>query len=287
LRRRLFGILQLRESSCSRPKLPMRIALGLEYAGTTFHGWQSQPDGNTVQDALERALAVIAGVGVGVLAAGRTDAGVHATMQVVHFDAPVTRPDTAWVRGVNANLPADIAVQWAQPVAVDFHARFAASARHYTYLLANRAVRPALLAGRVGWYHRPLDVGAMARAAQPLAGTHDFSAFRAAECQARSPVKTLAPIAVFAQGEIIRFDFSANAFLHHMVRNIVGALVQVGADKAPESWVAELLEGRDRTRSAPTFAPDGLYLTGADYEAKWALPATRRPLALPMVADSR
>jgi tRNA pseudouridine38-40 synthase len=265
----------------------MRIALAVEYVGTAFHGWQSQPDGNTVQDALERALAAIAGAAVGALAAGRTDTGVHATMQIVHFDAPVSRPDTAWVRGVNANLPADIAVQWAQPVAADFHARFAARTRHYSYVLANRAVRPALLAGRVGWYHRPLDVGAMVRAAEPLAGTHDFSAFRAAECQARTPVKTLAPIAILAQGDFIQFDFSANAFLHHMVRNIVGALVAVGAGKAPESAIAALLNGRDRTRSAPTFAPDGLYLTGADYDAKWALPVTRRPLQLLLGAQSR
>lgn len=265
----------------------MRIALGLEYAGMAFHGWQSQADGNTVQDALEAALAAIAGAHVGVTAAGRTDAGVHATAQVVHFDAPVARPDTAWVRGVNANLPADIAVQWAQPVAPGFHARFAASARHYSYLLVNRAIRPALLAGRVGWYHRPLDVDAMARAARPLAGTHDFSAFRAAECQAASPIKTLASIAVVAHGEFIRFEFSANAFLHHMIRNIVGALVAVGTGKAPENWLAELLDGRDRTRAAPTFAPDGLYLTGADYDAKWELPGTRRPLQLPLAAVSR
>ncbi len=265
----------------------MRIALGLEYAGLAFHGWQSQPDGITIQDALERALAAIAGVRVGVIAAGRTDAGVHATSQVVHFDATVVRPDTAWVRGVNAHLPADVAVRWAQPVAPEFHARFAARARHYTYLLANCAVRPALLAGRVSWYHRALDVGAMLRAAQPLGGTHDFSAFRAAECQAASPVRTLAPIAIVAHGEVIRFDFSANAFLHHMVRNIVGALVAVGAGKAPEDWLAELLARRDRTRAAPTFAPDGLYLTGVDYEPKWGLPGTLRPLSLPIAMGSR
>jgi tRNA pseudouridine38-40 synthase len=265
----------------------MRIALGLEYAGLAFHGWQSQPDGNTVQDALERALAAIAGERIGVIAAGRTDAGVHATSQIVHFDTEAERPDTAWVRGVNSHLPAAIAVRWASRTASDFHARFAARARHYTYLIACGPVRPALLAGRVGWYHRYLDVEAMARAAQPLAGTQDFSAFRAAECQAKSPVRTLAPIALAAHGEFVQFDFSANAFLHHMVRNIVGALVAVGAGKMPEDWLAQLIAGRDRTLAAATFAPDGLYLTGADYEPRWGLPATRRAVQLPLPSNSR
>jgi len=260
----------------------MRIALGLEYAGGGFTGWQSQADGRGVQDALERALAAIAGMPVGTIAAGRTDAGVHATMQIVHFDTNVTRPDSAWVRGANAHLPETMAVQWALPVPPEFHARFAATARHYTYVLLNRSVRPALLAGRVGWYHRPLDVAAMARAAQALVGTHDFSAFRAAECQAKSPVKTLAAARVAGSGECIRLEFTANAFLHHMIRNIVGALVRVGAGKVPESWIGEVLAGRDRTRAAPTFPADGLHFIGADYDAKWGLPPTRRPLSLPM-----
>ena len=169
----------------------MRIALGLEYFGAPFTGWQSQADGRGVQDALERALGAIADARIGTVAAGRTDTGVHATLQVVHFDTDAARPETAWVRGVNSHLPTDVAVQWAQLVPAEFHARFAATARHYTYLLASSATRPALLAGRVGWYHRPLDVGAMREAAAVLAGTHDFSAFRAAECQAASPVRTL------------------------------------------------------------------------------------------------
>ncbi len=260
----------------------MRIALGLEYAGIAFTGWQSQADGRGAQDALERALSAIAGTRIGTVAAGRTDAGVHATMQVVHFDTEVERPDTAWVRGANSHLPTDIAVLWAQPVAADFHARFAATARHYSYLLVNRIVRPALLAGRVGWYHRPLDVAAMREAARALAGTHDFSAFRAAECQARSPVKTLSTVAIAATGDHVRIDFSANAFLHHMIRNIVGALVYVGAGKEPVTWIAELLAARDRRRGAPTFLADGLYLTGADYDVKWGLPPTRRPVVLPL-----
>ncbi len=259
----------------------MRIALGLEYAGAPFDGWQSQPSGRGVQDALERALAEIAGAPARTTAAGRTDAGVHATSQVAHFDTEAVRPDTAWVRGVNALLPPEVAVLWARPVPADFHARYKATARHYTYVLMPRPVRAALLAGRVGWYHRSLDVAAMREAARPLLGTHDFSAFRAAECQARSPVKTLSAVAVDTDGDLVRFDFSADAFLHHMIRNVVGTLVHVGAGKAPPGWVAELMAARDRTRAAPTFAADGLYLTGAEYDAAWGLPATRRPVRLP------
>jgi tRNA pseudouridine38-40 synthase len=260
----------------------MRIALGLEYSGAPFTGWQSQADGRGVQDALELALRAIAEAPIGTIAAGRTDTGVHATLQIVHFDTNAQRPASAWVRGVNSHLPQDIAVRWAQPVPAEFHARFAASARHYTYLLVQRATRPALLAGRVGWYHRPLDVGAMRDAAAALAGTHDFSAFRAAECQAASPVKTVSHLVVEADGEFIRLDFSANAFLHHMIRNIVGALVYVGAGKQPATWVGDLLAARDRARAAPTFAADGLYLTGADYDAKWGLPATTAKVRLPL-----
>jgi len=261
----------------------MRIALGLEYCGVAYTGWQSQRDGRGVQDALERALAAIASSGVRTIAAGRTDTGVHATMQVVHFDTDAARPDTAWVRGVNAHLPSDVGVIWAQRVADEFHARRVALARRYVYVLLNRAVRPALLAGRAGWYHRPLDVARMIESARVLAGTHDFSAFRAAECQARSPSRTLQPIAIAATDGFIRFEFTANAFLHHMIRNIIGALVAVGAGNKPPAWIGELLAGRDRTQAAATFAPDGLYLTGVDYDAKWNLPSTRQP-ALPLFA---
>jgi len=259
----------------------MRIALGLEYAGTAYAGWQSQPDGRGVQDALERALAQIAGNPIRTIAAGRTDAGVHATSQVVHFDPGVERPRTAWVRGVNSHLPPDVAVLWSAEVVDDFHARFAATARHYTYVLANRPVRTALLAGRAGWYHRPLAVAAMAEAARVLVGRHDFSSFRSSECQAKSPLKTISHLAIAADGEQIRFDFSADAFLHHMIRNIVGALIDVGAGKSPPAWIAELLAARDRTRGAPTFGAEGLYLAGADYAASWGLPATRRDVVLP------
>ena len=254
----------------------MRHVLALEYDGRDFCGFQSQKSMCGVQDALERALAAIAGSPVRVAAAGRTDAGVHATSQIVHFDAPVARPSTAWVRGVNAHLPASAAVLWCAPVAADFHARFAATARHYTYLLLDRPTRPALMHGRAGWFHAPLDVAAMREGARLLVGTHDFSSFRAAECQAKSPVKTLARLDVARDGPFVRFDFSADAFLHHMVRNIVGALVDVGASRRSVAWLADVLAAADRTRGGATFAADGLHFTGADYDARFALPSTRR-----------
>jgi tRNA pseudouridine38-40 synthase len=258
----------------------MRHAIALEYDGRAFCGFQSQPSGCGVQDALERALAAIAGSPVRIAPAGRTDAGVHATSQIVHFDAPGERPLNAWVRGVNAHLPESAAVLWCAPVAIDFHARFAATSRHYTYLLLDRAVRPALLHGRVGWFHVPLDVDAMADAAQMLVGTHDFSSFRAAGCQAKSPVKTLARLDVVREGSFVRFDVSAGAFLHHMVRNIVGALVDVGASRRTRAWLADVLAAADRRRGAATFAPDGLYFAGADYDARFALPSTRRAVTV-------
>jgi tRNA pseudouridine38-40 synthase len=259
----------------------MRIALGIEYAGDRFCGWQSQPAGCGVQDALERAISEVTAHRVSIVAAGRTDAGVHAVSQIVHFDTDAVRPLTAWTRGVNAHLPAAAAVLWAQPVAPDFHARFAATSRHYTYVLLSRGERPALLGGRVGWYHGALDLAAMCAGAALLEGTHDFSAFRAAECQAKSPVKSLAAIDIGVQGSMYRFDLSADAFLHHMVRNIVGSLVYVGAGRQLPAWIGELLAGRDRARAAPTFAPDGLYLCGADYDARFGLPPTRRTVELP------
>ncbi|MFA7269006.1 MAG: tRNA pseudouridine(38-40) synthase TruA [Sterolibacterium sp.] len=254
----------------------VRIALGIEYDGAAFHGWQSQPHGNTVQDAVERALAEVAGVSVRVTCAGRTDAGVHALAQVAHFDTPVERPEQAWVRGTNAHLPESVAVRWAQPVAPEFHARFAALARSYRYVLNTRAQRPAFNFGRVGWYHRPLDAEAMQRAAQWLLGEQDFSAFRAAECQAKSPLKTVHQADVACRGDMIVFDFRANAFLQHMVRNIVGALVMIGAGKQSPEWMAELLEQRDRTLAAPTFSPAGLYFSGVEYEPHWRLPWASR-----------
>jgi tRNA pseudouridine38-40 synthase len=250
----------------------MRIALGVEYDGSAFHGWQIQPAGGTVQDALQAALREIAGVPLDVVCAGRTDAGVHATGQVVHFDTSLERPLTAWVRGVNTFLPPAIAVRWAQPVADDFHARFSAHGRRYRYVLINRPQRTGVWHGRAGWYHHPLDVGMMREAAALLVGEHDFSAFRAAACQAKSPVKTLRQADVQQCGDFIVFDFEASAFLHHMVRNLVGSLVYVGQGKHRPEWIEELLMAGDRRRAAPTFSAAGLYLVGVKYEPHWGLP---------------
>ncbi|MDO9011805.1 MAG: tRNA pseudouridine(38-40) synthase TruA [Gallionella sp.] len=250
----------------------MRIALGVEYDGQPYCGWQSQAEGRTVQDTLQAALSQIAGAPISVIAAGRTDTGVHALEQVIHFDTQADRPLTAWVRGANALLPDSIAVRWAHLVPEEFHARFSAHGRSYRYLLINRPVRPAIQTGKAGWFHAPLDIAAMQVAAQCLLGEHDFSAFRASQCQAKSPVKTLNKLDIYQTGEMLVFDVSANAFLHHMVRNLVGCLVYVGKGKYPPEWLAEVLESRERRLAAPTFAPDGLYLRRIQYDAKWGLP---------------
>lgn len=252
-----------------------RIALGLEYDGRPFCGFQSQVSGCGVQDALERAIGQIAGERVTINAAGRTDSGVHASMQVVHFDTRAARPLTAWVRGVNALLPRAIAIRWAHAVGPDFHARFAARRRSYHYLLLNRPERPGLLAGRIGWCHRRLALEAMRDGARPLVGEHDFSAYRSAECQAPSPIKVLDQIAIGQDGAVFTFEFTASAFLHHMVRNIVGALVLVGQGARAADWPAEVLASRDRRTGAATFMPDGLYLSGIDYDQRFNLPQTR------------
>jgi len=250
----------------------VRIAIGTSYDGSRFDGWQSQPSGNTVQDSLERALSEIGGAAVRLAGAGRTDAGVHATAQVAHFDTDAARPESAWVRGANSLLPESIAVQWAAPVPPEFHARYSATARSYRYVLYNHPVRPALFARKLGWFHLPLDREAMAAAARCLLGENDFSAFRSAECQARSPVRTLSHASVSRSGPYCVFDFTANAFLHHMVRNLVGSLLFVGKGKHPPEWVREVLESRDRKLAAPTISPDGLYLTKVQYDAHWKLP---------------
>jgi tRNA pseudouridine38-40 synthase len=250
----------------------MRIAIGITYDGRPFNGWQSQPSGNTVQDRLEAALAEIAGAAVRVTGAGRTDAGVHATGQIAHFDVIASRPETAWVRGTNAHLPEEIAVQWACGVDDEFHARFSATSRSYVYVLYNHPVRPAVFAGRVGWFHLPLDVDAMRMAAGALVGEHDFSAFRSSECQAKTPVKVLHRITIERRGDHVVFAFTASAFLHHMVRNLVGCLVQIGKGARPAGWLTELLDSRDRARAAPTFGPEGLYLTAIAYPERWNLP---------------
>ena len=251
----------------------MKFAIGVSYCGAGLEGWQSQPSGNTVQDRLERALSEIAGEPILLTAAGRTDAGVHASAQVAHFESSAARPESAWVRGVNALLPAEIAVQWASPVAEDFHARYSALSRTYRYVLYSHAVRPTLLAGRAGWFHLPLDLEKMKEAADRLVGEHDFSSFRSSECQAKTPVRTLSEATIRASGAYLVFDFTANAFLHHMIRNLVGCLVYVGKGKHPPAWMSELIDARDRRLAAPTFAADGLYLCRVRYDARWSLPA--------------
>lgn len=252
------------------------MALGVEYDGSRFCGWQTQPEGCAVQDAFERALCEIADMPVSTVCAGRTDAGVHALAQVVHFDTDARRPPSAWVRGVNALLPPSCAVTWAREMAEDFHARYSAESRSYRYILLNDPVRPAAAHARVGWFHLPLDLEKMRSAARLLVGEHDFSAFRSAECQARSPVRTVKRLDLVRSGTYVMFDVQANAYLHHMVRNIVGCLVYVGKGKFPPEWVGELLAGRDRTRAAPTFAAAGLYLAQVEYGPHWGLPVAPR-----------
>jgi tRNA pseudouridine38-40 synthase len=250
----------------------MRIALGLEYDGSAFCGWQSQAGGGSVQDALELALAQVAAAPVRVHCAGRTDAGVHASGQVVHFDTESSRPLSAWVRGTNAHLPPPVAVLWSRDVSGDFHARYCAQARAYRYRLLNRAARPGREHGHLGWYHRPLDLTAMRAGAGHLLGTHDFSSFRAAECQARSPTRTLSELRIECQGDVFEFHLRADGFLHHMVRNIVGALIYVGNGRHPPEWIAEVLRARERSQAAPTFAAAGLCFLGPEYPSHFALP---------------
>jgi len=260
-----------------------RIALGIEYDGSRFLGWQTQPGGGTVQDALETALSGIADEAVSVTCAGRTDRGVHGRGQVVHFDTAAQRPDSAWVRGVNAMLPEPVAVLWSRRVAPDFHARYCALSRTYRYVLLNRPVRPALAARHAGWHHAPLDVVPMREAAGWLLGEHDFSAFRAADCQAKSPLRTLHRIDIERKGECIEFTLRANAWLQHMVRNIVGTLVYVGKGKHPPQWAKKVLESRDRSLAAPTFGPEGLYLEAVEYDLRCNIPTTEsQKAALPV-----
>jgi tRNA pseudouridine38-40 synthase len=250
----------------------MKIALGLSYDGSTFCGWQSQPSACGVQDVLEAAIASIAQHEIRVHAAGRTDTGVHALAQVVHFETNALRPMSAWVRGVNAHLPATVRVEWAQAVADEFHARFSAHSRSYQYLLYNAPVASALMSSKTGWFHLPLDYAAMQAGIQHLLGEHDFSAFRASECQAKSPVRTITQASISNAGNYFIFSFSANAFLQHQVRNMLGALIYVGKGAHTPDYIKTLLQKRDRTISPPTFSPHGLYLTSVGYDEKWGLP---------------
>ncbi|HET7922194.1 MAG TPA: tRNA pseudouridine(38-40) synthase TruA [Gammaproteobacteria bacterium] len=250
-----------------------RFALGLEYDGSAFMGWQRQShSGRTVQACIEDALTRVADHPVEVACAGRTDAGVHASGQVVHFDTHAVREPRGWLLGLNSNLPDDVAVNWIRPVAEDFHARFKAEARQYRYTILSRATRPALERRRVTWTHRELDHERMRRAGQHLLGEHDFSAYRAIECQARSPVRTLHVLEVRRAGELIHLDLVANGFLHHMVRNIAGVLMSIGAGKADEDWARRVLAGRDRTLGGTTAPPHGLCFVAVRYPLHFDIP---------------
>lgn len=250
----------------------MRVALGVSYAGSAYQGWQSQLSGLTVQDKLENALSKFCTERVSTLCAGRTDAGVHGLMQVVHFDTLLDRSLNSWVRGTNTFLPTDIAVQWAAIVPNSFHARASALARRYVYSLLESKVRPSVEAARVGWTFTSLDRVAMEEAAGRLVGEHDFSSFRAAACQALSPVKTVSRIEITKRGDYWRFEFEANAFLHHMIRNIMGCLVVIGQGSRPASWMEEVLAAKSREMAAPTFSANGLYFMGPVYAPEWGLP---------------
>ena len=253
-----------------------RIALGLSYSGSGYLGWQSQVEGQTVQDKLEKALKLFSGLPGGervvTNCTGRTDTGVHALMQVVHFDTPLEREIFSWMRGVNRFLPSDIAVQWAQQMPPEFHCRAQALTRRYAYIALQAPMRPSIEQGRVGWTHHDLDLAAMQEAARVLIGEHDFSSFRAAQCQALSPVKRLLRIDIRQRGPYFRFDFEASAFLHHMIRNIMGCLITIGQGGKPASWMQDVLNAKSRVVAAPTFSPDGLYFLGPTYAPKWGLP---------------
>jgi tRNA pseudouridine38-40 synthase len=253
-----------------------RIALGLSYKGSAYLGWQSQLGGGAVQDKLEEALRLFSGFPqdqrVITNCTGRTDSGVHALMQVVHFDTHLEREPFSWMRGVNRFLPNDIAVQWAQEMPAEFHCRAQALSRRYAYIVLQSPMRPSIEQGRAGWSHLPLNLHAMQEAAKLLLGEQDFSSFRAAQCQALSPIKTLLRADISQRGAYFRFDFEANAFLHHMIRNIMGCLLTIGRGDKEVSWVSEVLAARKREFSAPTFSPDGLYFLGPTYSPKWALP---------------
>ncbi len=261
----------------------MRVALGIEYDGAAFTGWQTQTGGRGVQDAVESALAQIAGAPAPTICAGRTDSGVHALDQVIHFDTDAARPLTAWVRGVNRFLPASIAVKWARCVGEDFHARYSARRRRYDYWILNAPVRSPLGHARAGWVFRPLDENAMQLGATHLIGRHDFTSFRSAECQAATPVREIEELRIVRYGSLVRTSITANAFLHHMVRNLVGALVYVGVGRRPHSWVKDVLCARDRAAGAPTFSAAGLYLARVEYDPAFGLPA---PAAQPLWIDA-
>ncbi len=252
----------------------MRIALGIEYDGSQYFGWQRQREVVSVQQYLEQALSKIACHPVELTCAGRTDAGVHATGQVVHFETTSERPERAWTLGMNANLPDAIAVKWARTVADDFHARFSATARRYRYIIYNSPLRPGILKPGLTHIYGKLDADKMNMAAQALLGEHDFSAFRAAQCQSKSPFRNVTHVSVERLGDYIKVEIQANAFVHHMVRNIVGSLLEIGQGTQPVDWMASLLAGKDRTQAAATAKANGLYLVRVDYPEQYGIPIT-------------
>ena len=261
---------------------PRRLAVGIEYDGTRFAGWQRQPGLVTVQECVQQALSTVADHPVTVTAAGRTDAGVHACGQVAHFETTARRPVRGWVLGANSHLPPEVAINWALEVESSFHARYTALGRTYRYCMLRRATRPALLRDRVCWIRSPLDAAAMHEGAQALVGEHDFSAFRAVECQSTTPMRHVDAISVTVDGPLVVIEISANAYLHHMVRNIAGALLMVGAGERPPAWIAETLAERDRTRAGVTAPPGGLYLWQVRYPKSLQIPETvsARPWAM-------
>ena len=262
-----------------------RIALGIEYDGSAFRGWQSQESAVGIQSLVERALTAVADHPIEVMAAGRTDAGVHALMQVVHFDTTVQRSERAWTLGATTNLPKQISVLWAREVSEGFHARYSAQSRSYRYYILNRPVRPAIGADYVSWIREPLDAAPMHAAAQHLLGEHDFSSFRAAQCQSRTPMRFVHSVAVRRMGEVIELAITANAFLHHMVRNIAGVLIAIGKGEQSVDWTREVLEVRDRAQGGITAPPGGLYLTAVRYAPALQLPSERdeRPASITIV----
>ncbi|AJI94039.1 tRNA pseudouridine(38-40) synthase [Yersinia ruckeri] len=261
----------------------LKIALGIEYNGSRYYGWQRQLEVRSVQACLEAALTRVANASIVVQCAGRTDTGVHATGQVVHFVTSAQRKDAAWTMGVNTHLPPDIAVRWVKTVSEDFHARFSATARRYRYVIYNHRYRPAILAQGVTHCYMPLDAEKMERAAQALLGENDFTSFRAMQCQSRTPWRNVKHVKVTRQGAYIVVDIKANAFVHHMVRNIVGSLIEIGCGNQAENWIAELLTLKDRSKAAATAKAEGLYLVAVDYPEHFGLPCV--PMGPLFLAD--
>lgn len=250
----------------------MRIACGVEYDGSQYHGWQRQRNANSVQQEVEQALSKVANHPVQVFCAGRTDTGVHATGQVIHFDTTAARLMHQWLLGSNTNLPKNIALTWVQEVSSEFHARFKATERAYRYIVHNRYARSALTRDYVSWWLKPVELEPMQQAALALIGEHDFSSFRAAECQAKTPVRVLKELDIQCQGSLIYFDIRADGFLHHMVRNLAGVLLTIGSGERPASWAAEVLQARDRRQGGVTAPPNGLYLTDVVYPGEFSIP---------------